>query len=328
MKKNQPLSPWNSYPWFLVISFLVLFLYFFILIFLLLSFTLFRNLYLGSSEIQFFLTFIGSLVASFLAWLIFYKDLSKPHFNNELTSFWRALFPEEEIQRDFNKDPCGSIIAYPLVFIFILITLPAYYIILNAPFKAPDTKIAPPTEPAVTKTLAPPNAAIIAPPELVDQEKRKLFSSVAYQVQDVIFEQSTTGLLVRLIPYLGSISEITVEFPQNRIVMNGCLKHQDLSNVSFELKIEEKQKQYSGDPWQHITLVGEEMIIKEIKLRSEIAERLLSLSPIHVLVDSPNQGDICIQLTCNETDEAIKRAYLLIIDLQSFFESKTNSYSF
>ncbi|MFX0124088.1 MAG: hypothetical protein ACFFAE_10660 [Candidatus Hodarchaeota archaeon] len=153
------------------------------------------------------------------------------------------------------------------------------------------------------------------------KEKESLFSSIQYQVQDLITEQGMDGPIVRIIPYSGSIKEIKVTFHPNQIIMEGCLKKPNLPLVKLELKTEGEPRQLSWeDPWQNITLFGEENVLKRIKMRTEIAERIVSLGEAEVKVESQTKGEICLRLSCIETEEAIKSAYSLIKDLQLFFE--------
>jgi hypothetical protein len=157
--------------------------------------------------------------------------------------------------------------------------------------------------------------------EHVSQNIRSLFSSIRYQVQDLIFEQGDDGPKVRILPYSGSIKQILVEFEENQVTMSGCLKRLNLPKVNLELKIDGEPRQLSwDDPWEGITLMGEEKIISRIKLRSEIANRLASVGTALIKVRSPTKGEICIRLTGNRTPEVIENAYLLIKDIQSFFE--------
>ena len=74
------------------------------------------------------------------------------------------------------------------------------------------------------------------------------------------------------------------------------------------------------DPWKDITLIGEEKIIKQIKFRSGIANRLTSLGTTVVTINSPTKEELVMQLTCNEDSEAIRHAYALIKDLQLFLD--------
>jgi hypothetical protein len=172
--------------------------------------------------------------------------------------------------------------------------------------KMEPTKEAPPTAPAI---------------DLVSEEKRALFSSVQYRVQDLAYEQSDTGLLVRLIPYSGLMKEIKVEFDNCQILMSGCLKRDNLPKVTLELKTRGEPRGPSwGDPWRDITMSGDKNVIAGIKLRSEISNSLNSLDTALVKVISPVEGEIHIKITCNETSEALKQAYSLITALQSFFE--------
>lgn len=161
----------------------------------------------------------------------------------------------------------------------------------------------------------------LSPLKSVSEEKRTLFSSFQYQVQDLIFEEEDEGIVVRLIPFSGSIKEIKVTFNQNQIIMEGCLKKQNLPLVNLELKTEGEPRQPSWeDPWQDIALIGEEKVLKRIKMRSGIAHQFVSLGEAKIKVESQKKGEICLQLTCNETEEAIKIAYSLIKDLQLFLE--------
>ena len=47
---------------------------------------------------------------------------------------------------------------------------------------------------------------------------------------------------------------------------------------------------------------------------------MASLGKVRIKADSQTKGEICLRLTCNETKDAIKNAYSLIKDLQSYFE--------
>ncbi|MFX1285016.1 MAG: zinc ribbon domain-containing protein [Promethearchaeota archaeon] len=162
---------------------------------------------------------------------------------------------------------------------------------------------------------------VTSPKESVSEEKRSLFTSIQYQVQDLVFEQDDTGPFVRIIPYSGSLEEIRVDFFKNQIIMSGCLRRQNLPLVNLELKINEEPRQPSwDDPWLDITLSGEERILKRIKLRSEIANRLASLGTALIKVESEVKGEICLHLTCKETQDAIRLAYSLLKDLQLFLE--------
>ncbi len=104
--------------------------------------------------------------------------------------------------------------------------------------------------------------------EHVSQDIRSLFSSIQYQVQDLIFEQGDVGPKVRIIPYSGSIEQILAEFDENQVTMSGCLKRLNLPKVNLELKTDGEPRQPSwDDPWEDITLIGEEKIINRLKLR-------------------------------------------------------------
>ncbi|MHA2248136.1 MAG: NosD domain-containing protein [Candidatus Hodarchaeales archaeon] len=157
--------------------------------------------------------------------------------------------------------------------------------------------------------------------KLVDEDKKALFSSIQYRVQDLIYEQGETGLVVRLVPYSGSIKEIRVNFENKQIIMSGCSKRDNLPKVTLELKTRGEPRGPSwGEPWRDIIMTGDKEVIAGIKPRSEISNSLNSLGTALVKVFSPVEGEIYIKITCNETSEAVKQAYSLITDLQSFFE--------
>ncbi|MFX0122728.1 MAG: nitrous oxide reductase family maturation protein NosD [Candidatus Hodarchaeota archaeon] len=154
-----------------------------------------------------------------------------------------------------------------------------------------------------------------------DDEKKALFSSVQYRVKDIIYEPTETGLVVRLIPYSGTIKEIRVEFNDKQIIMSGHLIRNNLPKVTLELKSHGEPRGPSwGDPWQEISMKGDKDVIAGIKIRSEIPNSLNSLGSALVEIMSPREGEIYIKITCNEIDEAVKQAYSLITALQSFFE--------
>ncbi len=152
-------------------------------------------------------------------------------------------------------------------------------------------------------------------------DKRALFSSIQYRVQDIIYEQSETDFFVRLIPYFGSIKEMTTQFDRNQIIMRGWLEQRDKRLIKLELKIDESPTQFSYDePWRDITLIGNEDVIQGIKQRREIANRLISLGTALVKVESPPIGRICIQITSQESKETINNAFFLLQELQSFID--------
>ncbi|UCG00968.1 MAG: zinc ribbon domain-containing protein [Candidatus Heimdallarchaeota archaeon] len=157
--------------------------------------------------------------------------------------------------------------------------------------------------------------------ELLDKEIKSLFSSIQYQVKELIFEQEINRQVVRIIPFSGSINEIKVTFNQNQILLEGCLRKSNLPFVNLELKTEGEPKQPSWeDPWRNINLSGGERVLNGIKMHSGIANQLVSLGKAEVKVESQTKGEICIQLTCIEMEEAVSIAYSLIKDLQLFFE--------
>lgn len=152
----------------------------------------------------------------------------------------------------------------------------------------------------------------------VSKEIKAKFSSIQYMVQDIIYESDS---LIRIIPYSGSIKEISVEFSQSHVVLSGCLTQQKMAISNLEIKIEGKPRPYSWDnPWQDITLLGEEKIINRLKNRTELANRLISLGTAVLKVNTIAKGDICVQVTCNDNDDVIKNAYSLITDIKSFIE--------
>jgi ribosomal protein L40E len=158
--------------------------------------------------------------------------------------------------------------------------------------------------------------------EPVGEEKKALFSSLQYQVKSLIFEEDETGLIVRIIPYIRSMEEIRVNFDQNKIIMNGCLKRSNLPTVNIELKAEGDPRQPSWDNlWKDIIIIGEEEeVIARIKKQSKIADQLASLGNVELKIKSKDDGDICLRLTCDETKESVKIAFSLIKDLKLFFE--------
>lgn len=159
------------------------------------------------------------------------------------------------------------------------------------------------------------------PVEPVSEEIRQLFRSIQYQVKDIIFQQGDVGAIARIIPYTGSIKEIIAEVEKDKIIMKCYLKGQDFQQVYLELKIEGMPRQPSWDDfWKDIILHGEEKLIKQIKLRHEIANRLTSLGTALVKVESTKESEISIQLTCNVSEHAIKHSYALFKDLQLFFD--------
>lgn len=176
-------------------------------------------------------------------------------------------------------------------------------------------------EPLITTDTEIVTETIDLPIKTLNEDKRSLFSSIQYQVQDMIFESSDTGPIVQIIPYSGSIKQVTVEFDQNQIIMRGCLNRPLLPQVSFELKIEGLSSQPSWDnPWQDIRLYGEEIILDRIRTKRGIAEKLNSLGTASAKVESHKQGEICIYITCIERQDVIEIAYSLMKDFQSFCE--------
>jgi parallel beta-helix repeat protein len=153
-------------------------------------------------------------------------------------------------------------------------------------------------------------------------DKQALFSSIQYRVKEVIYEEGETGPIVHLFPYFGSMKEITVKFYQNQIMMSGCLERSDNLIVNFELKIDELPESFSyDDPWQDIKLIGDENIILGIKQQSEIANRLTSIGTALVKVESSTKGEIWIELTFDESKEAVNHAYSLIKNLQTLIDN-------
>ncbi len=152
-------------------------------------------------------------------------------------------------------------------------------------------------------------------------EKKSLFSSIQYQVQAIDFEQFRDSSIVNILPYSGTIRKIIVKFDNSQIIMSGCMKRPSLPEVVLKAKIDRDPQPASWDkPWDDIFLEGEEKIIQRLKHRYEIAHHLSSLGKTMLEAKSPSKGEICISITCIESEEAIKFAFSLLRDLQSFFE--------
>lgn len=156
-------------------------------------------------------------------------------------------------------------------------------------------------------------------PTIEDVQPR--FSALQYQVREMIFEQGVSGPIAHLFPYSGAMEEITVAFEETQIKMSGCLSQQNAPSVDLELKTEGEPRRLTGfDPWQTITLAGEDHILKRLKLRRGIARKMASLGTVTVKVDSPLIDKICIQIACNDSKESIAQSYALMKDCSSFLE--------
>lgn len=55
-------------------------------------------------------------------------------------------------------------------------------------------------------------------------------------------------------------------------------------------------------------------------MRTEIADHFVSLGSVEIKVKSESKWEKCIHLSCAEVDEVIPNAFMLIRDLQLFFE--------
>ena len=148
-----------------------------------------------------------------------------------------------------------------------------------------------------------------------------MFSSIQYRVQDLTFEQEDKTLIARLIPYSGSIKEITVEFDKNEIIMKGSIKGKHIVSSNLEVKVSGEPWQPSWEkPWQNIELIGEKIIIERIKSKKTIADKLASLGTSTVKIESVKKGEIQICIICDESKKTIDSAYTLVKELQSFLE--------
>ena len=103
--------------------------------------------------------------------------------------------------------------------------------------------------------------------------------------------------------------------------MSGGIKRSSLPKVDLKANIDQDPQPASWDnPWDNILLEGEEEIIRRLKHRNQIAHHLSSLGRAILEAKSSSKGEICIKITCNESEETIKITYSLLRDLQSFFE--------
>ncbi len=158
-------------------------------------------------------------------------------------------------------------------------------------------------------------------PEVVGEDKRSLFSSIQYRVQDLFFEKKEKTIIACLIPYSGSIKEIRVEFDKTRIAMKACMKGEKITAPNLEIIVSGEPKRPSWEnPWQNIELIGENEFIERIKSRGTMADNFVSLGTSTVKIESAKEGEIHLCITCDESKEAIERAYSLIKELQSFLE--------
>ncbi|MFQ5980679.1 MAG: zinc ribbon domain-containing protein [Candidatus Heimdallarchaeota archaeon] len=158
-------------------------------------------------------------------------------------------------------------------------------------------------------------------PKLAIEDVQPRFSTLQYQVREIIFEEGVFSPIARLFPYSGAMEEIAVEFEETQIKMSGCLSRENLPSVDLELNAEGEPQRLPGfDLWQTITLTGDDRTLKRLKLRRGIARKMVSLGTVTVKVDSPLLDKICIQIVCTDSKDSIARSYALMKEIQSFLE--------
>ena len=185
----------------------------------------------------------------------------------------------------------------------------------------PTVEITEITEPVTELEFKRDFSRIVPTVEDVGEDKRSLFSSIQYRVQDLSFEKKGKTLIACLIPYSGSIKEIRVEFDKHRIIMEGWMRGEKIKAPNLEIKVYGEPRRPSWeDPWLDIELNGDFNFIDQIKSRGTMADNFASLGTCTVKIKSDKEGEIHLCIMCAESKETIERAYTLIKELQSFLE--------
>ncbi len=131
-----------NYTKYTSLEFLGLISYIIFIVYLILLVFLFFGMIAGGGILQLFLEgtpviIIIGLIVGTIGWVLYFFCMFKPYFHKEIfTSFWAPIFTTQEFKDDLKKDGPFVIIIYILLSLLIIITYPAYKVVMFLAFES------------------------------------------------------------------------------------------------------------------------------------------------------------------------------------------------
>ncbi len=177
------------------------------------------------------------------------------------------------------------------------------------------------TIPTITSASIPPAPTIkqkFSENKESDDEILSLFSSIMYQVQNILIEESC----VKIRPLSADDNDIIVTFPEENLILFTVTSHRPLI-IQFELFIKSlsvQEKDWSN-PWQNITIEGTSELTDKLRSRIDIAN-LLSTEQIEISSRGSPKDGINLSISVEKSYEGIKIGYRVIRDLLWFLKTE------
>ncbi len=144
-----------------------------------------------------------------------------------------------------------------------------------------------------------------------------LFTSISYQVKEITFEKNR----VIISTFSTQVPQVIVTFPQSeRVKITGISiqKPKEFFKISIN-NSHEPQAPTWDDPWKNIESTGNENILKQLKHRTAIANRINEVGNINIDIIGSEDG-ISYSIQVDKSKTAITAGYSLFIDLVWFIE--------
>lgn len=153
---------------------------------------------------------------------------------------------------------------------------------------------------------------------IVEEQNRDLFSSIQYQVKELIFMPTK----VIILPFSSSTKEILATFPDNnRVCFTTLIERPPKSNFEIQVKyLKDPQSASWSDIWKDIEITGPPEIIDNIKTRNMIANRITVTGHIEFNAKAIIEQGIRCEIRVLKTKETISAGYSLLKDFIWFFE--------
>lgn len=161
-------------------------------------------------------------------------------------------------------------------------------------------------------------ARVLKKDYIVEEQNRNLFSSIQYQVKELIFMPTK----VIILPFSSSTKDILATFPDNnRVCFTTLIERPPKSNFEIQVNyLKDPQSASWSDVWKDIEITGPPEIIDNIKSRNMIANRITLTGHIEFNATGIVEQGIKCEIIVLKTKEKISAGYSILKDFIWFFE--------
>ncbi len=151
----------------------------------------------------------------------------------------------------------------------------------------------------------------------ISEDLISLFTSIRYQVKNITYSDHS----VQLETFSSQLEVVNVTFPSvDQILLSGVSIQIPQNDFSLHITNTHESRSPSWEnPWKEIDIKGNEFIVKQLKHRTAIANRIKELGTMKIDITGSKNG-IKYDILGLKSKEGITIGYSLLLDLVWFFE--------